>query len=94
LSLVLIDGTPSNIEFVSNVSKIYVYGQNFTGYHWDYTYSPIPPAKLDIYLFHEYDINNYNQYKNTTIGIYMALVSIFGFIQTLTTRRGVSFDEE
>jgi len=39
---------------VVNESTYYVYGDNFTDYHWDYTFSPTPQNPLDAaYLFHE-----------------------------------------
>lgn len=40
-------------------NNVYVYGSNFTGYHWDYDYDLNPAQAPDYELFH---IKQYNEY--------------------------------
>ena len=64
-----------------NESSYYVYGDNFTGYHWDYDNDMPPNTEGEIFLFHK-DTSNiyiYENYQNKTIGFYLALLSAFGF---------------
>ena len=76
LSFNLIDGT---IEYVSGYDEYYVYGNNFTGYHWDYDYNSNPPATNDSYLFHSIREDTYASYQNRTMGVWLALLAGFGF---------------
>lgn len=59
-----IDGG-SNCEIVLNkTTEIYVYGDNFTGYHWDYEYilNPNPNVDDGIFLFHRNITNTYAEF--------------------------------
>ena len=79
LSFQLMNGT---LEYETGTEEIYIYGNNFSGYHWDYT-NPIEPRPQDpdmAYLFHK-EINiQYANYENKTMGIYLCIVSVFGMV--------------
>jgi len=77
LSFELINGT---LEYQTGIENVYKYGNNFTGYHWDYDYSTLPNTNNDIYLFHVTEYNQYTFYQNRTMGIYLAIISIIGMI--------------
>ena len=94
LSLVLIPATPSSLEILNETSTYYKYGDNFSGYHFDYGYEEPNKPIGDIYLFHTYEHYTYLEYKNFTIGFYMALLSIFGIINTLLTTKKQEFGEQ
>jgi len=63
-----------NCAMVLNQTKeIYQYGNNFTGYHWDYSYETVAPQiENAAYLFHKNTTYYYtwycepNQYSTTT----------------------------
>jgi hypothetical protein len=42
-----------------------VYGENFTGYNWDYASPPNPNTLQEIYLFHVNETQYYSQYCYT-----------------------------
>lgn len=74
-----------------NETNVYVYGNNFTGYHWDYASTPPScsnPAQSDscVWLFHsnttrhEYKVYDYDLYENTQLGIYLAMIGAIGFV--------------
>lgn len=50
-------------EILANyTNNVYVYGANFTGYHWDYDYD-LNPAQAPTYaLFHVKEYPTYNRY--------------------------------
>lgn len=51
----------------------YVYGNNFTGYHWDYDTGTAPDGpQVDAYLFHS--LNEYTTYCYNSTGIGVGLV--------------------
>lgn len=86
LALMLVPGVPGALEFSTGVTETYVYGDNFTSYHWDYDYSNPKPV-LDVYLFHKYEVEDLEEYENAILGIYIALVGVAGFINTLIVTR-------
>ena len=73
--LLLSKSTLDNCEIVKveTVTK-YKYGNNFTGYHWDYDNNP-PPAQNNVFIFHTNTTNTfkeicYTQNKNTALTFY------------------------
>jgi len=56
--------------------NVYVYGANFTGYHWDYDYDLNPAQEPDYTLFHvkEYPTYNLVCFTDTT---YQSISTIF-----------------
>lgn len=66
-----------------NETHFYSYGNNYTGYHWDYENSPVPPAAGNtISLFHqnvtyEYGYNCYSTGVNDGLTLYRL---ILGFL--------------
>jgi len=71
-----------------NITSYYKYGDNYTGYHWDY--STPSPSVSDVNLFHSYEVYNgvntdyvygvhcYSTTNNTTHEIFYKLV--LGFV--------------
>lgn len=80
------------INFTDNV---YVYGNNYTGYHWDYDYD-LNPSFNDYNLFHVKEYNTYttlctnstttNNYEdfngldNTILGVFILFAGVVGLI--------------
>lgn len=63
--------------------EYYVYGDNYTGYHWDYA-NPPPPGLADVNLFHVY--RNYSGCVETTEYVYETgqdSVWWYGFLMAL-----------
>ena len=89
LSFMLIPGTPGDIEILNETNIYYKYGDNYSGYHWDYA-SPSPSVN-DVNLFHTYEHYEYDTYKNATFGIYLSIASIFGFVSVFLKRRESDF---
>lgn len=62
---VIID-TQSDCEILLNKSEeVYRYGDNFSGYHWDYDNSTAPKLPGDAYLFHKNTTFTYSEYCTT-----------------------------
>lgn len=82
-------------ETLCNTEEIYKYGNNFTGYHWDYDAGTAPDGpQTDAYLFHKY--TNYSTdcvitytdiYTPITSG-YRTTAWWFGFLICLTSGFG------
>jgi len=77
-----------SIEYKSGfeLTEYYVYGDNYSGYHWDYTNPPpnCNPSNLDcVKLFHtnQTTIFHYSTFNDTTshfVGVFLMIVSILG----------------
>lgn len=61
LSLVLIVG---DLQYKTGYTERLTYGDNYTGYHWDYDYA-LPPGAKEVNLFH---INRTYTYQDVNIG--------------------------
>ena len=64
----------------------YVYGNNFTGYHWDYVNDSTAPSQTDreAYLFHEdkeFELIAFNQ--SHIIGLFLMVISVFAMFFSL-----------
>jgi len=73
---------------------VYQYGNNFTGYHWDYDYTPIPPNKQDdAFLFHTNDtIDTTRLYSATSIDLFgIDLSHVIGFLLAILGGGGFIF---
>lgn len=75
----------NDVQYVigENTSTYYVYGRNFTGYHWDYSDPlelPTNPADDTAYLFHENTETNilYADFGNHDLGYWLAIASAIG----------------
>jgi len=87
LSVMIIPNTTGGIQYKSGEAETYIYGDNFTDYHWDYDFS-LPDKAVDApYLFHKTISDEYTSYENFTIGFALALCSFFGFINVFFTMR-------
>jgi hypothetical protein len=85
---------PGSVEYFSglNTSEYYVYGDNYTGYHWDYMNDPPEclPNNLDcVKLFHTETIQSevYSVYESHTIGFFLSIAGILGFVLVMVDRR-------
>lgn len=47
---------------VNYTNNVYVYGSNFSGYHWDYDYDLLPAQAPDYELFHIKSYPTYDRY--------------------------------
>jgi len=83
----LIDGGESCELVLNGTTEIYIYGNNFDGYHWDgYNITAPPQANQDAFLFHKnvtntystvcYD-NNTNNTANNTYKLFLGFVLVF-----------------
>jgi len=96
LSIVIIGG---NLTYQTGVEEIYIYGNNFDGYHWD-GYNTTAPSQTDreAYLFHKNITNIYSTYEDgsgifTTqrFGYLLAVMSIIGMIGSFVSIRPEEF---
>jgi len=77
---------PLEIQSGLNISEYYVYGDNYSSYHWDYANPPpaCPPNNLDcVNLFHteRTETNLYSEWNDLTshfLGVFLMIVSIIG----------------
>jgi len=105
-SFLFISGTillAGNVEYKTglNSSEYYVYGDNYSGYHWDYMNEPptCPPNNLDcVKLFHvEYnEFYNYGSFSDSTshwLGVYLMIISIIGSAVIFTRLKAESDDD-
>lgn len=61
LLVIMAKSTVYDCELVGNyTNNVYVYGSNFTGYHWDYDYDLNPAQSPDYDLFHVKEYPTYN----------------------------------
>jgi len=86
----------TGLSYKTGERSAYTYGNNFTGYHWDYDYSEIPNTKDEIFIFHINKTSTYTEIQGDfilfdishVIGLLLALLGAFGFIFTFTDMRG------
>ena len=85
---------PGNIDYLSGktINQTYVYGDNYSNTHWAYdTDSPTcNPSNLDcVALFHIETIENniYSEYTNHTLGFYIMIMGLLGFVLVMVDRR-------
>lgn len=88
---------PGSLEYPAGFEEDYVYGNNFTGYHWDYTYGG-PPVVNDVYLFH---INRSLKYYNfddttggTSFGYWLAVASAVGMAGVFFSLKNTNWRQE
>ena len=94
IGMAITPSMPGDITYKTgeNISTYYKYGDNYSGYHWDYD-SAVPscnPSSLDcVNLFHTYDekINTYSTFEDHTIGFYIMIISVLMFIMVMVERR-------
>ena len=79
-------GFTSGIQYKIGENETYVYGDNYTTYHWDYDYSsPNPNAPQA--LFHKYTYDVYDTYTNPLVGFFFAILGGFSFALTFIELR-------
>lgn len=83
----------NNLEYKSAENIIYVYGDNYDGYHYDDYNGTLMHGDLN--LFHENRTYTYSVYDDTTgifnttrFGYFLAIASIVGFVGCLISLRG------
>ncbi len=91
---------PGNLEYEQGYIEYFVYGNNFSGYHWDYE-DPLEPRPHDpdvAYLFHT--VRNYT-YKSfdgelggTNFGIWLAIASAIGMIGVFFSIKNTRWRDE
>lgn len=88
-------GSVESCEYLGNyTNNVYSYGENYTGYHWDYDYT-LNPSESTVRLFHVKSYPTYNytcqDVQSRPIGFWIALLSIFGFISVYLDRKNTSY---
>jgi len=67
--------------------EAYMYGNNFTGYHWDYDTGTAPDGpQTDAYLFHRNITDTYGTYDaeaSHTMGWLLLVFGILGFVLSM-----------
>ena len=87
----------NGIEFTPcDYDEYYVYGNNFTGYHWDYQTDPQPVCSNQddfdcVRLFHTFRNYSHTDCVETTIDVYETVDSVFwyGFLLALASGFGM-----
>ena len=72
----------TGLTTITGVETKYIYGANFTDYHWDYYGEDSPTNPNDYELFHTIDENVYQSSEgvvNTTLGSLMLGLAFFSF---------------
>lgn len=94
LSMVIISG---NLTYKTGEEEVYVYGDNYTSYHWDYDYSN-PNPNADVNLFHKNTTYIYSAYEDSSgfftthrFGYVLAVMSVIGMIGSLVSIRPEGF---
>ena len=93
LSFHLINGT---LEYKTGTEETFIYGNNFSGYHWDYE-NPIEPDDEEdaiAYLFHKEITIQYANYQNHTMGFFLAIGSILSIVISLFNIKKTKYGEE
>lgn len=69
---------------LNNTQEIFIYGNNYTGYHWEYDDSPPPPGINETNLFHRNTTYYYHtaceERPNNTDVIFYKTLLIFDYI--------------
>lgn len=83
----------SSVEYQSGefTRETYVYGDNFSGYHWDYVSPPKTPG--DVFLFHanKTQTKTYTTLSDTyshAFGVWLCVISILGVAFAVANVRG------
>lgn len=84
---IILNGYGDILEYKTGENNTYVYGDNFTSYHWDYDYSNPKPV-TDVYLFHKEKENNYSIYENRTLGFLMSILAFMGWLSVYFDYKG------
>ena len=92
-------GNVQDCEYLGNyTNNVYVYGANFTGYHWDYDFDLNPSHAPDYELFHvkEYPTYNYScqTIENRAFGFWISVLGVLGFASVYLQRKGGSIENE
>lgn len=89
LSLVIISG---NLEYKIGYQEIYVYGSNYSGYHYDHYGGDPSPSLNDLNLFHLNQTNIYAPYQDDSgfftthrFGYVLAVMSVIGMVGSLAS---------
>ena len=75
----------TGLTMQTGVTSYYVYGNNFTDYHWDDYGEPPPsfnPSDDVVFIFHTVEENVYETSEgiaNQTLGLFLLIMSFFAF---------------
>jgi len=74
----------AGIDYKVGVEEVYVYGNNFSGYHWDYDGTQPPLKDLDsAYLFHKNVSDVYSTYDDSSgdrFGWFLLILGALTFV--------------
>jgi hypothetical protein len=74
------------LTYKSGFDETYVYGANFSGYHWDYNTSDAPdynPSEDPAFLFHVNGTDSYSRYDDAShmrLGYFVMMLGALGFV--------------
>lgn len=95
LSMVIITG---NLQYKIGEEETYIYGTNYTGYHYDDYGGPASPSLNDLSLFHKNTTDIYSTYEDSSgfftthnFGYLLAVMSIIGMIGSFVSIRPERF---
>ena len=98
LGFMLISETPfgsvEDCEYLGNyTNNVQVYGDNYSGYHWDYgEETVIPPQEDGVRLFHEKQYSTYEYtcqaIQSKPFGFWIAVLGVLGFASVYLQRKG------
>ena len=84
------------LEYKVGSNTTFIYGNNFSGYHWDYA-DPLENRPQDGevgFLFHKWEYDNYVSYQNRVLGMWLAIISALGFAGVLFSLKNTKWGEE
>jgi len=76
----------NGLDIKNGEYESYQYGNNFTGYHWDYDTSDAPnfnPSSTDVFLFHKNTTDRYTHYDDASgdrFGYFLLCLGAFLFV--------------
>ncbi len=85
LSIIIIN---EDLEYSTGYNELYIYGNNYSDYHWDYTGNEPNPNSQAVNLFHMNNTIIYTEFEGASakfFGYWLAVISVVGFALTLMT---------
>ncbi|MCP4648875.1 MAG: hypothetical protein GY853_02170 [PVC group bacterium] len=85
-------GNVEDCEYLGNyTNSYYVYGDNYSSYHWDYVNAP-SPSEDGVRLFHVVEEPTYKytcqEIENKAFGFWIAVLGVLGFASVFFQRKG------
>lgn len=92
---------PGNLQYKTGEEEIYIYGNNFTDYHWDEyqpdDYPKFNPSDDKAFLFHKNITSIYTNFDSSSsrwFGIWLAVISGLGIAISMVEIRSLRREED